>query len=104
MADKASFMTLRLLTPAGVSAAVACDSVQLTLRDGADGRGGGRMGIQRDHAPAVLALGPGLVRASRAGAIVFLAMVGDGFASVKDNVITVITDSAEVRDPASDAV
>lgn len=104
MADKASLMTLRLLTPAGVSAEAACDSVQLTLRDGADGHGGGRMGIQRDHAPAVLALGPGTVRASRAGAVVFLAEVGGGFASVKENVITVITDSAEVREPAPDAV
>lgn len=93
-------MTLRLLTPAGVSEETACDSARLPQRDGADGRGGGFVGVQRDHVPAVIALSAGEVRASLAGQVVFRARVEGGFASVRDNVITVITDSA-VPEPAS---
>ena len=89
-------MTLRLLTPAGTSAEVLCDSIQLVQRDGKDGQGGGSIGFLRDHAPAILALGKGEVRASLAHKTVFLAEASDGFASVRDNVVTVITDSAVI--------
>ena len=96
MADKAHVLTLRLLTPTGTSAEILCDSVQLTLRDDADGKGGGLVGILPGHAPAVMALGPGAIRASLKRSAVFRARAKDGFASVRDNVITVITDSAEI--------
>lgn len=99
MADSASSMILRILTPAGVSGEVECDSVQLALRDDAEGRRGGLVGIQRNHAPAVMALGRGEIRASRDGKPVFRAASAGGFAAVKDNVITVITDSAVIDDP-----
>ena len=85
-------MTLRVLTPNGAAAETACDSVVLLLRDGADGRGGDYVGIQRDHAPAALALADGPVRASLDGTDVLRLRVGGGFASVRDNVVTVLTD------------
>ena len=88
-------MTLRLLTPDGVLKEIGCDSVQLILRDGVRGEGGGSVGIQKGHAPAVMALGRGVLRASLTGEAVFRARTEDGFASVRDNVITVITDSAQ---------
>ncbi len=91
-------MTLRLLTPGGVLGEAGCDSVRLILRDGVGGTCGGSVGIQRDHIPAVMVLGRGAIRASLGGKTVFLAYAEDGFASVKDNVITVITDSAAIRD------
>ena len=97
MAETNAPMTLRLLTPAGTSAEVPCDSVQLTLRDDAKGRGGGWIGILRDHAPAVMALGNGGIQASLDGECVFRASADGGFASVGDNVITVITDSAVIE-------
>ena len=97
MEETTAPMTLRLLTPTGISAEVGCDSIRLTLRDDAEGRGGGAVGILRDHAPAVMALGKGAIRASLAGEVVFRAKADDGFASVRDNVITVITDSAVVE-------
>ena len=104
MADSASTMTLRLLTPTGTSAETACDSVLLTQRDSVDGRGGGLVGIREDHAPAVIALGDGSVSASLGSRTVFRAAVSGGFASVQDNVVTVITDSAVIDpDPSSDA-
>ena len=85
-------MTLRVQTPNGAAAETACDSVVLLLRDGADGKGGGFLGVQRDHAPAALALADGPVRASLGGKDVLRLRVGGGFAAVRDNVVTVLTD------------
>ena len=89
-------MTLRIVAPAGTAAEAACDSAVLTLREGTNGKGGGSVGIWKDHAPAVMALGRGPVRASLHGSPVLETMVDGGFASVRDNVITVITGSAEI--------
>ena len=100
MAEKEAPMILRLLTPTGVAEEASCDSVRLPQRDGADGQDGGFVGVQRDHVPAVIALGEGEVRASLAGQAVFRARVEGGFASVRDNVITVITDSAASVEPS----
>ena len=95
MADNPAPITLRLLTPEGLAAETLCDSAILTICDGADGRGGGLVGIRRDHAPAVFALGAGRLEASTEGKRVLAASVSGGFASVRDNVITVITDSLQ---------
>ncbi len=91
-------MTLRIRTPEGTAAEVSCDNVRFFLRDGADGTGGGFVGIQRGHAPAVLALGDGPIRASLGGRSVLRAHVGSGFASVQEDVITVLTDSAAIEE------
>ena len=96
MAGTAATMTLRLLTPSGLSEEIACDSVVLTQRDSVAGYGGGRVGIRTGHAPAVIALGEGPALASLGTATVFRALVSWGFASVVDDVVTVITDHAEV--------
>ncbi len=90
-------LTMRLLTPAGFSSEVICDSVRLTLKDNADGRGGGSVGILYGHAPAVMALGRGPAVAKKGGEIVLSAVLESGFASVRDNVVTVISDSAVVE-------
>lgn len=97
MAEATAPMKLLVLTPAGTNAEAGCDSAVLTIRDGADGRGGGLVGIRKDHAPAVFALSDGEIRASLGGETVFRASVRGGFASVRDNIIRVITDSAELR-------
>ena len=93
---KTPALTLRLLTPTGIASETKCDSVQLCLRDNAAGRGGGMAGILRGHESAVMALGKGPVRGSVAGEAVFSARVEGGFASVRDKVVTVITDSAVI--------
>ena len=104
MADGKPTMTLRLLTPAGLSEEIACDDVILTQRDSVTGRGGGFVGVRAGHAPAVIALGEGPVEASLGAKTVFRASISGGFASVKDDVVTVITDHADVDpDPASGA-
>ncbi len=94
---EASSLTLRLLTPNGTSAETGCDGVQLLIRDGADGQRGGLVGILRGHAPAVMALGEGPVLAYRAHVPVFRAIVSGGFASVAEDVVTVITDSVTIE-------
>ena len=91
--EAAAPMTLKILTPDGIFAQAGCDSAILTMRDGVEGKGGGLIGVQKDHTPAVLALGEGIVRGSLGGKTVLTACVSGGFASVKDNVITVITDT-----------
>ncbi len=96
MAGTASTMTLRLMTPSGLSEEIPCDSVQLTQRDSVAGYGGGLVGIRTGHAPAVIALGEGPVQASLGAKIVFHASVSGGFASVLDDVVTIITDHADV--------
>jgi len=93
VARSASTMTLRLLTPTGYSSETVCDSVHLTQRDSVAGTGGGLVGIRADHAPAVIALGEGPVSASLGTETVFRASVSGGFASVQNNVVTVITDA-----------
>lgn len=97
MAENAP-MTLRLVTPAGIAAEAVCDSVILSLPDSADGRGGGLVGIERNHMPAVLAIDRGGVRASLGGTLVLFAQTSGGFASVRDNVVTVITDGVQIAD------
>ncbi len=97
MADTNAPMTLRIVTPMGTSAEAACDSVKLTLRDDLSGHGGGLIGIKRNHAPAVMAIGKGVIQASLGRDTVLRAVAEGGFASVGDNIITIITDSAVIE-------
>ena len=86
-------LELIVLTPHGRAADIRCDSVRLTLCDDENGRGGGSIGIHRGHLPAVLALGDGPADAVLHGESVFHAQLHGGFASVRDNVVQIITDS-----------
>ena len=96
-------LKLRLLTPTGYASETACDSVILTQRDSVEGTGGGLVGIRAGHAPAVIALGEGVAEASLGAKTVFCASVSGGFASVLDNVVTVITDRVDVDpDPSAE--
>ncbi len=85
-------LTLRIVTPAGLAAETRADSVHLTLADDEKGRGGGDIAILRGHASAVLALGSGPARALRGGRECFRTELAGGFANVKNNVVTVVTE------------
>lgn len=91
-------MELIILTPHGEAVDVRCDSVHLTLCDDETGHGGGLVGFHRGHLPAVLALGDGAADAMLHGESVFHSTLHGGFASVRDDVIRVITDS-EIETP-----
>ena len=91
--DASATMEFIVLTPHGEAADVRCDSVHLTLCDDETGHGGGQIGFHHGHLPAVLALGDGTADALLHGETVFHTVLHGGFASVRNDVIRVITDS-----------
>ena len=88
-------LTVRIVTPNGVAAEAACDSVILPVADGKSGTGGGSMGIRRGHAQAMIALAEGTVRARLAGNTVLSAAVTSGIASVGGNVVRILAEHVE---------
>ena len=89
-------LTLKVLTPEGAELTAACDHVNLFALDNAAGEGGGSVGVRRGHCRALIALAPGSsVTAKREGAAVKKVRVLGGFAMVRDDTVTVLTDSFE---------
>ena len=91
--DSAAPLEFIVLTPHGEAVDVHCDSVHLTICDDETGHGGGQIGFHRGHLPSVLALGDGAADALLHGETVFHTVLHGGFASVRNDVIRVITDS-----------
>lgn len=88
-------ITLVILTPEGEKARLSCSHVTLFAKDNARGEGGGSFGIRRGHLPALAALKENsLVEAISDGGQVRFC-VGGGFASIRDEVVTVVTENAE---------
>lgn len=54
----------------------------------------GEIGVLPDHAALVTALDPGVLSYKQGGTLVRLRL-GAGFAEVRDNLVTVLTDSGE---------
>lgn len=90
-------LTLKVLTPAGQAAELSCTGVTLFLPDGKDGRGGGSIGIRKDHAPALMALCQSQVLALEGDNVIARINIPSGFAEVRDNIVTVTAPSAEVE-------
>ena len=89
---------LRILSPTGVTAEAECDIVQLVIPDDSTGHHGGSIGIEAGHASAVMVLAEGDVDANMLdGSSVLHAHVQSGFASVADDLVTVLSDSAVVE-------
>ena len=88
--DSTAPLELIVLTPHGEAVDVHCDSVHLTVC------------FHRGHLPAVLALGDGPADALLHGEAVFHTVVHGGFASVRNDVIRIITDSAVETEEKSD--
>ncbi len=55
----------------------------------------GEIGVLPDHAALVTSLDPGLLSYDEGGGKVARFQIGAGFAEVRDNVMTVLTDSAQ---------
>jgi F0F1-type ATP synthase epsilon subunit len=90
-------LLFHLLTPVKEVASCHCDAVNLCEKDGAEGWGGGSIGILRGHVPAVIALEEGgSVRVTQGGKTVFEARVRGGFARVDGETVTVLTPEADV--------
>ena len=85
---------LIVITPRGEAADVGCESVTVFCRDGINGENGGSIGIMRGFLPSLIALKEGSpVRAMSGGKPVYEARVQGGFASVKDDIVTVMTEA-----------
>ena len=93
MAETDKTFALKLTTPEGTFGPFACDSVKLHITDGKNGTGSGAYGIRRGHAPALLALMAGQITASSNGKTVASAQIGEGFAMVHANLVTVTVDT-----------
>lgn len=89
-------LILKVLTPAGQAAEIACTGVTLFLPDGKDGRGGGSIGIRYNHAPALMALCEGRILALKGERVIAGIHIPGGFAEVRDNIVTVTAPSAEI--------
>ncbi len=90
--DKAK-LTVRIIFPDRPHVEVVCDSLKLTAVDNKKGEKGGIYGIRANHAPAVFALIKGNIRAELGGTKVLDAEIGDGYARVENNTVTVLTES-----------
>ncbi len=89
-------LTLKIITPEGERAAVACDSVTFFVRDNDKGEGGGSMGIRRGHVDAIAALeANSVVKARSEGNTVASFIVSGGFAGVKDDIVTIIAEAVK---------
>jgi len=84
-------LTLVITTADGETQSFACDSVNLISCDDSMGDNGGSIGIRRGHMPAVIALEPdSMIKAMQNGNRVYSAKIGGGFASVRNNTVTVV--------------
>lgn len=88
-------LLLRVVTPRGEAAAVSCDSIRMQTPDGMDGKNGGWIGIRRGHTTALMALTEGPVHTFLDGVPVRTITISEGFASVKNDVVTILCSSAE---------
>ena len=86
-------LILEIVTPNEKYGGLSCDSVHLTVSDGADGKGGGSYGIRKGHVKSLISLDKGKITAYLSGEKVLEAQCSQGFATVEKNTVTVITES-----------
>lgn len=86
-----SDLLLKVITPSGSGGEIECDSVHMIMPDDSGGKGGGSIGIRKGYENALIALDKGNVDAFLKGEKVYSKQIEGGFAVVKDNVITVMT-------------
>ena len=93
-------LTLKIVSKKGTGSAVKCDSVHLVTVDDTTGKGGGRLGIRPGHIKSLISVDEGPVRAYLDGKEIFFAIVGTGFATVENDIVTIVTErmqNAECR-------
>lgn len=85
-------MQLIIATPKGSILPIECDSVHLNICDDIKGKNGGNYGIRKGHAKALFSLEKGNVTALLNGKTVYFATTTKGFATVDNNVVTVVVE------------
>ena len=89
-------LTLRIITPDEPMRELVCEAIRLTVKDDANGRGGGLYGIHPGHAPLLVAFGYGELTATTGGETVLHAVTGEGFARVERDCVTVTAESVSI--------
>lgn len=90
-----SLLHLKIVAPTGIGAEVDCDSINLIMTDDKDGNGGGSIGIRDGFTDAMIAVAPGPIEARLSDKTVLKIRVEGGFATVKNNVVTVLANKVE---------
>lgn len=85
-------LKLKIVTPEKEYCYEGCDSVKLSVSDGVKGKGGGSCGIRKGHAKALFSLSEGKICASSNSEKILEGVASSGFATVEDNIVTVIVD------------
>ena len=85
-------LTLKIVSKNGSLGPVSCDSVHLNLPDDTLGKGGGSMGIRPGHIKSLISLERGRITAYLEGNEIFSCQTDVGFATVEDDVVTVVTE------------
>ncbi len=86
-------VVLNIVTPKATYGPYNCDSIHLTICDDSKNQGGGKCGIRKGHAKALLALDEGVVEGYLSEKTIIVGKSGCGFATVNENVVTVVVES-----------
>lgn len=85
-------LTLTITTPEETRS-VRCDAVSFKVPNGENSpNAGGSIGIRRGHTDALMAVDEGRIVARAADNTVLIAEITCGFAVIRQNTVTVITD------------
>ena len=85
-------MQLIIATPKGSLEPIECDSVHLNISEDANGKNGGSYGIRKGHVNALFSLEKGNITALLSGKTIFSATTTNGFATVNNDVVTVVVE------------
>ena len=88
-------LTLKIVSKDGVKVPVECDSVHLRVCDDTNGCGGGSMGIRAGHIRSLISVDRGPVTAYLDGKEIFSRTIDGGFATVENDVITIVTEKVD---------
>ena len=92
-----SELVLKVITPAGSFGPYRCQSVRLNASDDAEGSGGGSCGIRPGHIESLISVEKGPLTAYSGGEVILSAECGNGFATVEDDVVTVVIEEYSVN-------
>ncbi len=84
------YLSLKVITPKKEYLYEMCDSVKFCVSDNEKGKGGGNYGIRKGHAKAIFSLDDGKMKASLNGKTTVEGVTSTGFATVEENIVTVI--------------
>lgn len=85
-------MQLIIATPKGAAKPLECDSIHLNIRNDSKDKSGGSYGIRKGHVNALFSLEKGNITALLSGKTIFSATTTNGFATVNNDVVTVVVE------------